>query len=622
MMTWNTTHVSSSDDVDEVTVSLILFGIVCSLSVAGIGLAIFFMTFNIRYRRNRIVKMSSPNLNVIMQFGAIVLYACPVLFGIEGVGRASDNVLAGFCQARVWCLAIGFTLVYGTIFSKSWRVHTIFKSAGVKRTVIRDEKLLLIILVMLLIDIGILSMWTLLDPLTHTLVPISSQATLHGVPSNNLAVNQCQSEFSAIWLLLFFTYKSVTLIFGTFLSWSTRNVVLPSMNEARCIVISIYTCVVLVALAMGISTVVWMWPNIWFSVVTTVIFTCTTEVLLLQNVPKMKAWKENPQANLSRAITASYLACSGNASFNQIEEELFLLSAENVALKKSLSEKEERIKMMQEHVENARDKLKQLQVDDVRQDSGCDVDMSSSSTGNDDVIGQTGTGGHENQHRDQPEPGSSLILNGLARTESLDRFSNVKKRVSHDRNSLRSINSAVSGNNNNTTNNFAELKHSIAKNLHVAHTLSSTLRSSIAEELNSCRKRPMYHEIASTERDIAHAFQQSYNFENEDVLSVISSGSVFTYDNPVFMRGSDFRLSGSSYYTSRTSRHSSFRSIASFASDFTDKSRSSSVSRKLKLPRYIAPQQDHLIPPQIHEVPKIVKIEMMRSTGKMNSTYV
>ncbi|XP_033119842.1 uncharacterized protein LOC117119131 [Anneissia japonica] len=503
-MNGNSTDMNLSlEEWDEVTVSPILFGIVCSLSAAGMCLALFFMTFNIKHRRNRIVKMSSPNLNVIMQLGAISLYACPVLFGIEGVGSGSDTLLTGFCQARVWCLTIGFTLVYGTIFSKSWRVHTIFKSASVKRTVFLR------------------------------------------------------------FIINFVHHQSVLFFF---------------------------------------------------------------KLLFL----KLKAWKENPQANLSRAITASYLACSGNASFNKIEEELFLLSAENVALKKSLSEKDETIKTMQEHVQNAREKLEQLQVDgDARQDSGCDVDMSSSSTGNDDVdisrdtaLDETGTMTLGNSVLYQTGPVlavNGLDLHQLTRTESLDRFSNVRKRPPRDRNSLRSINSCLTAT---STNNFADLKDSIAKNLHVAHTLSSTLRSSIADELNSCRKRPMYHEIADTERDIAHAFQQSYNFDNADVLSVISNGSVFTYDNPVFMRGSDFRLSGSSYYTGRTSRHSSFRSIASFASDLTDRSRASSFSRKLKWPRYIPPQQDHLIPPPTHDLPRVVKIEMVRSTGKMNSTYV
>ena len=41
---------------------------------------------------------------------------------------------------------------------------------------------------------------------------------------------------------------------------------------------------------------------------------------------------------LSRTITSSYLATNHGQSFGQVEEELFLLSAENAALKRSLSE--------------------------------------------------------------------------------------------------------------------------------------------------------------------------------------------------------------------------------------------------------------------------------------------
>lgn len=42
--------------------------------------------------------------------------------GLDGRFVSSDNY-PGVCQARVWLLTLGFTLAYGAMFSKVWRVH-------------------------------------------------------------------------------------------------------------------------------------------------------------------------------------------------------------------------------------------------------------------------------------------------------------------------------------------------------------------------------------------------------------------------------------------------------------------------------------------------------------------
>jgi gamma-aminobutyric acid type B receptor len=44
------------------------------------------------------------------------------LTGLDGRFVSSDNY-PGVCQARVWLLTLGFTLAYGAMFSKVWRVH-------------------------------------------------------------------------------------------------------------------------------------------------------------------------------------------------------------------------------------------------------------------------------------------------------------------------------------------------------------------------------------------------------------------------------------------------------------------------------------------------------------------
>ncbi len=38
-------------------------------------------------------------------------------------------------KARIWTLSIGFTISFGAIFSKTWRVHTIFTNVNASKRV-------------------------------------------------------------------------------------------------------------------------------------------------------------------------------------------------------------------------------------------------------------------------------------------------------------------------------------------------------------------------------------------------------------------------------------------------------------------------------------------------------
>ena len=68
-------------------------------------------------------------------------------------------------QIRQWLLTIGFTLAFGAMFSKTYRVHAILTNATLTKKVIKDYKLFGIVIFLLMIDIIILVSWQVFDPL-------------------------------------------------------------------------------------------------------------------------------------------------------------------------------------------------------------------------------------------------------------------------------------------------------------------------------------------------------------------------------------------------------------------------------------------------------------------------
>ena len=73
----------------------------------------------------RLVKLSSPYVNVMIVAGAVVFYVTVILFGVDE-NVASYSTVDGLCNTRIWLIAIGFSLLYGTIFAKTWRIYYIF----------------------------------------------------------------------------------------------------------------------------------------------------------------------------------------------------------------------------------------------------------------------------------------------------------------------------------------------------------------------------------------------------------------------------------------------------------------------------------------------------------------
>jgi gamma-aminobutyric acid type B receptor len=73
----------------------------------------------------------------------------------------------------VYLLSSGFSLVFGSMFAKTYRVHRIFASYGgpskVKDMLLKDKQLIGLILIPLIIDAIILALWVMIDPMERQL---------------------------------------------------------------------------------------------------------------------------------------------------------------------------------------------------------------------------------------------------------------------------------------------------------------------------------------------------------------------------------------------------------------------------------------------------------------------
>ena len=82
----------------------------------------------------RHLKLSCPRLNNVLIVGCILCYLDVIVFTFE-TGKVSEQNMQILCQAKIWLISAGFTLVYGSLFAKTWRIHKIFTNKTSKAVV-------------------------------------------------------------------------------------------------------------------------------------------------------------------------------------------------------------------------------------------------------------------------------------------------------------------------------------------------------------------------------------------------------------------------------------------------------------------------------------------------------
>uniref|UniRef100_A0A674DLL0 Gamma-aminobutyric acid (GABA) B receptor, 1b n=1 Tax=Salmo trutta TaxID=8032 RepID=A0A674DLL0_SALTR len=109
-----------------------LFVSVSVFAGLGILLGIVCLTFNIYNSNVRYIQNSQPYLNNMTAVGCMMALAAVFPLGLDGhhVHRKQFPVV---CQFRLWLLGLGFSLAYGSMFTKIWWVHTVFTKKDDKK---------------------------------------------------------------------------------------------------------------------------------------------------------------------------------------------------------------------------------------------------------------------------------------------------------------------------------------------------------------------------------------------------------------------------------------------------------------------------------------------------------
>ncbi|XP_069950485.1 gamma-aminobutyric acid type B receptor subunit 1 isoform X1 [Cherax quadricarinatus] len=321
------------------TVSLALFISMCTISTIGAVWALFLLGFTFAHRHRRLIQLSHPACNNITLVGIVLCLGSIFLLGLDGQ-FVSQQQFPTVCGLRAWCLTLGFTLAYGAMFSKIWRVHRLTTKTKMENKRVEPWKLYVMVGSFVVVDVIVLSVWQAVDPLQRRLEVFPLEKPKDAVEDIKIKpeLEHCESKHNTIWLGLLYGYKGLLLIFGLFLAYETRSIKLKQINDSRLVGMSIYNVVVLCLITAPVTLVISTQQDASFAFVSLAIIFCCFLSMALVFVPKIVEIVRHPGERVE--------ATGDTAPSKEEEERYHKLLHENEEMQRLIAEKEEKIRLL------------------------------------------------------------------------------------------------------------------------------------------------------------------------------------------------------------------------------------------------------------------------------------
>lgn len=135
---------------------------------------LIFLTIPFEYLFS-LIKMSHPLTNNLMLLGCIVCLLSAILFGLDG-RFITPSYYYLLCDSRAWCLSIGFSLFFGSMFWKVWQSYVLSTRNSTMRCT--NKQVFIMVGSFCLIDFIILTTWKIYEPMDRITEKVKEQSGL------------------------------------------------------------------------------------------------------------------------------------------------------------------------------------------------------------------------------------------------------------------------------------------------------------------------------------------------------------------------------------------------------------------------------------------------------------
>ena len=257
-------------------VALVLLALVISASTVLIAISIIFIN-------HPAVKASSPHLNVFI-FSGCCLVVVGVMTAASGPAFLTNYVSFSawvhslLCVMPWWCFNMGYSLIFGTLCGKTWRVYRIFMVFTSEHHFISDRTIIMFVLGLLTFDIIINLSFSVANPCYLQVV----EAHFDGSDQVQVTVGcNCQYQtLEQIYVAIMATSKGLLLFMLVFLAILTRHIKKPMFKNTSGI--AVITFCILFINGVGLPLIQFVTiQSVWTSVILLIMFSSPVVLCLL-----------------------------------------------------------------------------------------------------------------------------------------------------------------------------------------------------------------------------------------------------------------------------------------------------------------------------------------------------
>lgn len=310
-----------------VTYSVQLVVVSYCFAACGEVFALICLIFSIVLRNKRNVNLSSHNLNYLIIAGAMCMYASVIVYIAPTIAYVAVQVT---CQLSKWMFIVGYTLCYGSVLGRMWRVLYIHQNPKVYKKFVQDWHMVMFTLTIAGIGVLIVSIETIISSLKGSVTRLENYEQLMGRTTYDVR------EFYYIWVchgpskaarymrVLIFLYLAGLQIAGIILALQTRKVKHFGLEDAKYVAATIYVSSLMLMVIVLDAFVLDVYLNTSGILWAACVVTLTTAILLLIFVPKMiLLCREKISENINSSPPQNSANSNGHSSsLVYLEEEL------------------------------------------------------------------------------------------------------------------------------------------------------------------------------------------------------------------------------------------------------------------------------------------------------------
>jgi len=222
-----------------------------AMSLIAIGFSIFAFSLQsmiVLYGHRRSIKATSPNLSHLIFSGCHLFALATVLYSLQQsvvLGFITDKQLSALvysviCNVITWCLQVGYTLIFGTVCIKVWRVYRLFHHfKNEKLTCLNNDVLIGMVIVLIVLDCVFCVLWGTIDPW------LQIEANQHYEADRIIISLSCSCEYMFYWIGVCAGYKGSIAVLLVIFSILNRKIRKEHFKHTKKINILVYSLTVI-----------------------------------------------------------------------------------------------------------------------------------------------------------------------------------------------------------------------------------------------------------------------------------------------------------------------------------------------------------------------------------------